>query len=105
VVEGGDRPVEFRQRVPKELQTGSYANLMAGWLTPYEFTLDFAVTQEPQVPEDAADPVTIPCILVSRVKIPVTIIFDVLRALSDLMTAYERLYGEIQQPRPRGADA
>ena len=59
---------------------------------------DFSATQPPQVPEDAEAPVTIPCRVVARVKIPVTLVFDVIRALNEQMTAYEEQFGEIQRP-------
>ncbi len=39
----------FDVRVPGELEAGAYANFMAVWHTPHEFTLDFAVTQPAQV--------------------------------------------------------
>jgi hypothetical protein len=34
----------------------------------------------------------------SRVKIPVTLIFDVVRALNENMTRYEETFGEIKRP-------
>jgi hypothetical protein len=40
----------------------------------------------------------VPSRVVTRVKIPVTLIFDVLRALNENMTLYEERYGEIQRP-------
>ena len=40
------------------------------------------------------------CRVVSRVKIPVTVLFDVLRALNENMTRYEQVFGEIRRPEP-----
>ena len=36
--------------------------------------------------------------VVSRVRIPVTLLFDVMRALNDNLTAYESAWGEIKRP-------
>jgi hypothetical protein len=35
------------------------------------------------------------------VRIPVTLLFDVIRALNDEMTRYEQQFGEIQRPGER----
>ena len=87
----------FHFMVPPELEGGSYANVLTAWSTPYEFTLDFAATQPPQVAEETGE-LVIPCRVVSRVKIPVTLVFDVIRTLNDQMTAYEAQFGEIKRP-------
>jgi len=79
---------------------GAYANILSVWHTAYEFTLDFAQTQPPQ-PADPANPEAggvVPCRIVSRVKIPVTIAFNVIRALNENMTQYEERFGEIKRP-------
>ena len=96
-----DRPTEFQIQVPNELEPGVYANFLSVWHTAYEFTLDFGVTQPPQIDQDDPDaPVRVDCRVVSRVKIPVTVLFDVLRALNENMTRYEQVFGEIKRPEP-----
>jgi uncharacterized protein DUF3467 len=101
-----DRPTEFQIQVPTELEAGVYANFLSVWHTAYEFTLDFGVTQPPRVehPDDPTEPVQVDCRVVSRVKIPVTVLFDVLRALNENMTRYEQVFGEIQRPEPPDED-
>ena len=94
-------PVEFEFQVPAELQAGAYANTLSAWHTPYEFTLDFAAMQPPE--QDEAGVTRVPCLVTARVKIPVTVMFDVLRALNQIMTQYENVFGEIQRPEPRQA--
>lgn len=96
---GEGRAVHFRVDVPAEEKGGSYANFLAVWHTGHEFTLDFAATQPPEVEEedDPGSPVVVPCHVVSRLKIPVSVIFDVLRALNENMTRYESTYGEISR--------
>ena len=95
-----ERPTEFQIQVPDDLEAGVYANFLSVWHTAYEFTLDFGVTQPPQVeqPDDPDAPVRVGCRVVSRVKIPVTVLFDVLRALNENMTRYESVFGEIRRP-------
>ncbi len=96
----GERPTEFQIQVPPELEAGVYGNFLSVWHTAYEFTLDFGVTQPPQMenPDDPDEPVRVACRVVSRVKIPVTVLFDVLRALNENMTRYEAVFGEIKRP-------
>ena len=99
--EADDRPTEFQIQVPNELEPGVYANFLSVWHTAYEFTLDFGVTQPPQIDQEDPDgPVRVECRVVSRVKIPVTVLFDVLRALNENMTRYEQVFGEIKRPEP-----
>jgi uncharacterized protein DUF3467 len=92
------RPTNFQIMLPPELEGGVYANFLAAWHTAYEFTLDFSATQPPQA-ADADDAVNVPCRVVARVKIPVTLVFDVIRALNEQMTKYESEFGEIRRPR------
>lgn len=89
---------EYRFYVPQEQEGGVYANTLGVWHTAYEFTLDFAAMQPVQPPEDESGPPVVPCRVVSRVRIPVTLLFDVMRALNDNLTAYESAWGEIQRP-------
>jgi hypothetical protein len=100
----GERPTDFNIQVPPDLEGGVYANLLSIWHTGHEFTLDFSVTQPPIVPEDPQEAVTIPCRVVSRVKIPPSLIFDILQAVNENMTRYESTFGEIQKPQPPQED-
>lgn len=86
--------------VPPELEAGVYANFAAVWYSPYEFTLDFAVFTPGGADEDQPAEVSLTrrVRLVSRVKLSPAIVFDVLRTVSDTMSAYEQLFGEIRRP-------
>jgi hypothetical protein len=87
-----------------EREGGVYSNFVSIWHSPYEFTLDFAATQLPR-PAEADDPeggTVIPCRVVARVRIPVTLAFDVIRALNENMTRYEATFGEIVRPGEKG---
>jgi hypothetical protein len=99
-----ERDLEFTLVVPPELGAGTYANFMNAWHTAHEFTLDFAVAEEPVVPEDPDEPAHVQAWLASRLKIPVTLVLDVLRTLSREMTEYEERYGEIRPPGTGPAD-
>lgn len=94
-----DRPIELQIDVPPELEGGTYANVLNVWHTAYEFTLDFGVMQQVGEPEDADAPVQVPVRVVSRVRIPVTLLFEVLKALNTNMTGYESTFGSIRAPQ------
>lgn len=92
-------PEEERQvriDVPESLQQGAYANGAMVWHTPFEFTIDFIAIQ----PVDPESPGVVPCLVTSRVKIPTTVIFDLLKALNENMTKYEATFGEIRRIEP-----
>jgi hypothetical protein len=94
-----ERESNFQVQVPPELEGGAYANFLSVWHTGHEFTLDFSATQPPQVmdPEDPASAITVPCRVVARIKIPPTVVFDVIRAINENMTRYESVFGEIRR--------
>lgn len=91
-------PTRYEIQVPEDLQTGVYANLVGVWHSPYEFTLDFAVMQQP-VPGERGT--VIPTRVVSRVRIPATQVFELIKALNTNMTIYEQRIGPIQSPGQR----
>jgi len=39
--------------------------------------------------------------VVARLKVPVSLVFDVIRALNEEMTVYEQQFGEIRRPGSR----
>jgi hypothetical protein len=79
--------------VPEALQAGAYGNGAVLWYTAHEFTLDFIVQQEPPG-TSTRDRV------VARVRIPPTLVFDLLRGLSETLTRYEGQFGEIKRFDP-----
>ena len=93
-----DRPIELKIDVPPDLEGGTYANVLNVWHTAYEFTLDFGVMQQVGEPEDADAALQVPVRVVSRVRIPVTLLFEVLKALNTNMTGYESTFGSIRAP-------
>jgi hypothetical protein len=99
-----ERPTIFNVQLPPDLEGGAYANFLSVWHTGREFTLDFALTQPPIVPENPQAAVTVPCRVVTRVKIRPNLIFDIMRALNENMTTYESIFGEIERPGPTQED-
>ena len=93
----------FRFYLPPELEAGVYAHTVAVWHTGYDFTLDFAVMEPPQLsdPADPNSPPEIPTRIVSRIRIPPTLVFDLIRTINARMEAYEAEWGEIQRLEPR----
>jgi Protein of unknown function (DUF3467) len=77
--------------VPEDQAIGHYANLVGVWHTPHEFAIDFAVVQ-PFLPTGPGAQV------VCRVRIPPTIVFELLKTLNQNLTEYEKVHGEIQRP-------
>ena len=84
-------------------EAGVYAHTVAVWHTAYDFTLDFAVTElmQPSNPADPESPPEVPARIVARVRIPPTLVFDLIRTINARMAAYEKEWGEIQRPEPR----
>lgn len=95
-----EREVNFQFDVPEEWRIGLYANNVNVWHSPYEFTLDFAVTEPPQVedPDDPDSPLTVPSPVVARIRVPVGLVFDIIRAINASMAAYESAWGPIRAP-------
>ena len=101
------QPLHFAIDLPDALEGGVYANVLAAWHSAYEFTLDFASTGpvRPHLtgPDSSeASGYEVPCRIVSRIKIPVPLVFEVIRTLNEEMTKYEAEFGEIRRPQQRG---
>jgi Protein of unknown function (DUF3467) len=96
-----DEPhVEINVEVPPEQEIGVYANFLSVWHSPHDFTLDFGVTLQAQLREGSTDErtVVLPTRIVSRVKIPLTVAQDMLKALSIQIAKFEESAGLIQKP-------
>ena len=98
--EGPARDISIDVDIPLEVRRGVYANSFNIWFTPYEFAFDWGVADEVKAedPDDPASPLRIPIMGVARVRLPTSLIFDVLRGLNDAMTRYESIFGEIRRP-------
>jgi hypothetical protein len=93
---------QIQIQVPEEVQGGVYANMAIVWHTPYDFTLDFAVTNPPASGPDGQT--VVPARVVARVKFPPSQIFQLLQAINANMTNYEAAFGPIAAPGARSSD-
>ncbi|WP_419925867.1 DUF3467 domain-containing protein [Candidatus Poriferisocius sp.] len=93
-------------KVSDEILGGTYANEVLIWHTQKEFTLDFLVVPSMPSPYPEADGATeIPGQHVARLKIPLSTIFEIAKAISNNIGVYEESYGALTpQPEddPRG---
>jgi hypothetical protein len=92
----GPPPTRFEIRVSDDLREGQYANFLSVWHGQHDFTLDFAVTDQPSVSDEGE--VVVPCRVVTRVRIPATVAEDMLRALAQNVTDFEQTVGRIRKP-------
>jgi hypothetical protein len=94
----------FEIQVPESAREGHYANFLSVWHSQHDFTLDFAVTEQATAAGDGSGVVNVPCHVVTRVRIPVTVAEDVLRALAANVTDYENTVGRIRRPGEQNSD-
>jgi Protein of unknown function (DUF3467) len=90
--------VSFQIQVPNELEPGTYANFLSVWHGPHDFTLDFGVTGQGQQVDPNEQKVIVPVRVVARVKIPLTLAEDVLRAMAENVGRFEEAAGRIRKP-------
>jgi hypothetical protein len=84
-------------RTPEKWTAGAYANGIGVWYTQTEFTLDFFVNLPPEVgtDPDGNQVVLAPQQVVARLKLPPSLIFQLMRNLSTNMDQYEQQHGSI----------
>jgi Protein of unknown function (DUF3467) len=93
--------IEFESNADPALDAGAYANGLAIWHTPHEFTFDFLVSSQP--PQQVRTPqgetvIRAPHRLVARIRIPPTAVFDIIRTINENLTMYEQKFGQIRLP-------
>jgi hypothetical protein len=80
-------------RVDDDKVAGAYANIANVWHSPFEFTIDFGVMQPSQQREDGT--MVSEAYVTSRVRLPIAVVYPLLRALSDNIAVFEREYGPV----------
>jgi Protein of unknown function (DUF3467) len=97
---------EFRFQVPDDLTAGVYSNLVGVWHSPFEFTLDFAVTLPPELvtDDDGTQRIEVPARVVARVKLPPAQVFELMQVLSQNERSYEQNFGQISRPGASGQE-
>lgn len=96
------KAIQFKLEVPESQINGCYADFMSVWNSPHDFTLDFAVTGQPE--DVNTNPVVVPARVVARIKIPLAMAQDVLQALATQVSQFEATVGQsiprLQDKRP-----
>ena len=93
--------IEIESHSDPAQEAGSYANGLAIWHTPHEFTFDFLVSSQPPQQVQTTEGETViraPHRLVARIRIPPTAVFDIIRTINENLTMYEQKFGQIRQP-------
>jgi hypothetical protein len=100
----------FAINVPPEEEAGHYADFASIWHNSETFVLDFAALTRP--PQSGSDETGGPTVevhakVVSRVRIPASQVWEVMKALEQHLTAWEgeRKLAGGGQPPDRGAEA
>jgi hypothetical protein len=82
-----------------EVEAGVYADFVSVWHQPHLFVLDFSVhTNPPQVMEvEGQKVVNVPARMVARVRIRPEQIFEIMKALNQQLTRWEKEQGKQQR--------
>lgn len=88
-----DGQVQFGLSMPDDLQGGVYANMANVWHTPHEFTIDFFAQALPGSVDDGSGGQVVPFVGVTRVRVPPSVIFELARAISINVDAWEQSTG------------
>ncbi|GLW97064.1 DUF3467 domain-containing protein [Microtetraspora sp. NBRC 16547] len=83
--------------ISPEVEAGQYANFASVWHTRDGFILDFAVITRPPAiaddPQSGTPYVSVPTRIVSRVRLPPAQVFELMKALEQQLTAFEKETG------------
>lgn len=85
-------PTRINMNLPAEQEAGAYANFAGVWHGADGFVLDFAVVTQPPV-ADAEGVTDISARVVSRVRIPTSQAWELMRALNEQLSQWESEYG------------
>ncbi|MDR2974030.1 MAG: DUF3467 domain-containing protein [Propionibacteriaceae bacterium] len=75
--------------LPTGQSAGVFADFVRAWHTKDSFILDFASYVEPPVRDEQADDIVQQSTVVSRVRIPPSQVFELMKALEQQLTAWE----------------
>lgn len=84
----------IQMNMPPEAAPGAYADFVRAWHTKDVFVLDFANLVEPPRAED--DVLILNATVVSRVRIPPDQVFELMKALEQQLSAWEKETGKRQ---------
>jgi Protein of unknown function (DUF3467) len=76
---------------------GHYADFVLVWQSGETFVIDFAAITTPPLPSDDPDGASVQAQVVSRVRIPPSQVFEIMKALETELSKWERRTGN--EPR------
>ena len=82
---------QIQVRMPPELAGGTYADFIRAWHTTDAFVLDFATFSDP--PRSEEERIILDATVVSRVRIPPGQVFELMKALEQQLSAWEKETG------------
>ncbi|SES37100.1 DUF3467 domain-containing protein [Actinokineospora terrae] len=93
-----DQPLEsrFMVNMPPEQEVGHYANFAVVWHDKESFVLDFATIVGPNHPaqdDSGTEFLATPARIVSRVRIPPSQVFEIMKALEQQLSKWEQETG------------
>ncbi|MDR1188668.1 MAG: DUF3467 domain-containing protein [Bifidobacteriaceae bacterium] len=87
-------------KLPTDSEAGVYADFVRAWHTNDAFVLDFAALSEP--PRRESNQVVLTASVVSRVRIPPAQVFELMKALEQQLSSWEKQHGKQPGPPPSG---
>ncbi|MDR2929721.1 MAG: DUF3467 domain-containing protein [Propionibacteriaceae bacterium] len=75
--------------LPPDKSAGVFADFVRAWHTKDSFILDFSSYVEPAIRDDVADDIVQQSAVVSRVRIPPSQVFELMKALEQQLSAWE----------------
>ncbi|MDR3360624.1 MAG: DUF3467 domain-containing protein [Bifidobacteriaceae bacterium] len=85
-------------KLAPDMEAGVYADFVRAWHTNDAFVLDFASLTEP--PRHESGTVVLNASVASRVRIPPAQVFELMKALEQQLTAWEKEHGKRAGPPP-----
>ena len=92
---------EYDIDIPTEVEAGTYADFASIWHTADSFVLDFAVLKRPPKPtvnDDGSRVVKVPTRVVTRVRVPPSQVFEIMKGLEKQLSMWERSHGARRRP-------
>ncbi|MDR0959699.1 MAG: DUF3467 domain-containing protein [Propionibacteriaceae bacterium] len=93
----------FQMALPPQQAAGVFADFIRAWHTKDSFILDFAAFTEPAVLNETTDELVHTSSIVARVRIPPSQVFELMKALEQQLSAWEKEQGRApSQPGQTG---
>lgn len=97
------QPANLNINMPPEQMVGHYADFVSIWHNAETFILDFVSVGSPPVPMPGLDGQTVPtlqCQIVSRVRIPPSQVWEIMKGLQNQLGLWENEHPDRKPPQP-----